>query len=289
MATNPYKVVSADAFEAMQLDAGVLLSTFDFTAPYTRPLDANIIATTTGGINPVCEPTYEDLGEDVDNVPNNMKEFLKLTGWNCSLSFTSIKFNAANTKWSLGAADEKTAPTGSPTGTKKIVPRGDIAQERDFRSIYAAFPMADGGIFVVELQNAISTGGLNIQSTKNGKGTGQVTLTGYVSIEAQDTMPMAFYHIPAVAPAIAVTSVAGESSGKTAITTDYTLGTGETYVYKITDSAIYVLRNEDVSTGWTAWSGTDEITATTGKTITVAVKKSNKAIAAGNDTVTAKT
>lgn len=198
MATNPYKVVAADAFEAMQLDAGVLLDEFDFTAPYTKPADSHIIATTTGGINPVCEPTYEDLGEDVDNVPNNMKEFVKLTGWNCSMSFTSIKFNATNTQWALGAADEATAPTGAPTGTKKIVPRGDIALT-DFKDIYAAFPMADGGIFVVELKNAVSTGGLNIQSTKNGKGTNQVTLTGYVSIDAQSEMPMAFYHIPKAA------------------------------------------------------------------------------------------
>ena len=195
MATNPYKVVSSDAFESMQLDAGVLLSEFDFTDPYTAPDDENIIATTTGGINPVCEPQYEDIGEDVDNVPKNMLEFVKLTGWNCSMSFTSIKFNAANTKWALGAADEATAPTGAPTGTKKIVPRADIAQT-DFKDIFAAFPMADGGIFVVELKNAVSTGGLNIQTTKNGKGTSQVTLTGYVSIDAQDEMPMAFYHIP---------------------------------------------------------------------------------------------
>lgn len=195
MATNPYKVVAADAFQAMQIDAGVLLSEFDFTDPYETPDDKNIIATTTGGINPVCEPTYEDLGEDVDNLPNNMKEFVKLTGWNCSMSFTSIKFNAANTKWALGAADEATAPTGAPTGTTKIVPRADIEQT-DFKDIFAAFPMADGGIFVVELKNAVSTGGLNIQTTKNGKGTSQVTLTGYVSIDAQDEMPMAFYHIP---------------------------------------------------------------------------------------------
>ena len=48
---------------------------------------------TTGGVNIVCKPNYSDLGEDVDNVPNNMKEFKHLDGWECAMAFTSIKFN----------------------------------------------------------------------------------------------------------------------------------------------------------------------------------------------------
>ena len=40
MATNPYKKVTADAFEQMQLDAGVLLTEFDFADPYEEPEDS---------------------------------------------------------------------------------------------------------------------------------------------------------------------------------------------------------------------------------------------------------
>ena len=54
--------VSSDAFEALQLDAGVLLTTFDPANPYVTPTDAQIIATTSGGINPTCVPTYSDFG-----------------------------------------------------------------------------------------------------------------------------------------------------------------------------------------------------------------------------------
>lgn len=287
MATNPYKRVTADAFEQMQLDAGVLLTNFNLASPFTTPNDSDILATTSGGINVVCEPQYEDLGEDVDNVPNNMKEFVKLTGWNCSMSFTSIKFNAENTRWALGAADSETLSSGAPTGTKKVVPRADI-NLADFADLYAAFPMADGGIYVVKLKNAVSTGGLNIQTTKNGKGTGQVTLTGYVSIDNQEDMPMEFYHIPGLVTPIRVTSVAGETTGKTALTTNYTLGTSESFVYKIGDTATDVYKGTSTATGWTAWNGTDEITAVTGKKITLAVSKDSVAIAAGSTTVTSK-
>ena len=181
--------VSEDAFDELQLDAGVLLSNFDITSPFTEPESDDIIATTSGGINPVCEPSYTDLADDVDNIPNNMKEFKKLEGWNCSLGFSTIKFNAENIRWSLGAAD-----TTTETGYKKIVPRRDLKQT-DFADIWWVGDKANGGAVAIKLINALSTGGLNVQTSKNGKGTNAVTLTGHVSIHDQDTMPMEFYDI----------------------------------------------------------------------------------------------
>ena len=183
--------IASDAMDALQLDAGVLLSSFDPANPYVPPTDAQIIATTTGGINPTCEPQYSDFGEDVDNVPNNMMEFKHLDGWNCAMAFSSIKFNAANTVWALGAADKTTLANG----VEKIVPRRNV-NLTDFADLWWVGDKANGGAYAVCLKNAVSTGGLNIQSTKNGKGTNQMTITGHVSINAQDDMPMEFYDIP---------------------------------------------------------------------------------------------
>ena len=184
--------IASDAMDALQLDAGVLLTSFDPLNPYVTPTDAQILATTTGGINPTCEPTYSDFGEDVDNVPNNMMEFKHLDGWNCAFAFSSIKFNAANTVWSLGAADKTTLSNG----VEKIVPRRNVNLD-DFKDLWWVGDKANGGAYAVCLKNAISTGGLNIQSNKNGKGTNAITVTGHVSINAQDDMPMEFYDIPA--------------------------------------------------------------------------------------------
>lgn len=190
-----YTKVADDAFDTLQLDAGVLLSSFDPTDPYTAPSSADIIATTSGGINPTCVPTYSDFGEDVDNVPNNMKEFKHLDGWDCAMAFTSIKFNAANVAWSLGASESTTvAASASTAGYTKIVPRRDLKQT-DFKDLWWVGDKANGGAFAVRLINALSTGGLSIQSSKNGKGTNQMTITGHVSISDQDIMPMEFYDI----------------------------------------------------------------------------------------------
>lgn len=186
-----FTVIANDAFDALQVDAGVILTNFDVNNPYQTPRSEDILATTTGGVKPTCKPTYSDYGSDVDNVPNNMKEFKHLDSWEATIGFSTIKFNAANTKWALGAADSELLSNG----VTKIVPRRDVKQT-DFKDIWWVGDKANGGAYAIRLLNALSTDGLNIQSTKNGKGTNAVTVTGHVSIDAQDVMPMEIYDIP---------------------------------------------------------------------------------------------
>lgn len=187
--------ISEDAFDALQLNAGVLLTDFDIENPYVTPTGDTILATTSGGINTTCKASFSDYGEDVDNVPNGMMEFKQLDNWDCSMSFTTIKFNAENTVFALGAADKEMLANG----VAKIKPRRDVHLS-DFKDIWWVGDKADGGAYAVKLKNALSTEGINIQSTKNNKGTMGVTLTGHVSLNAQDDMPMEFYDIPAATP-----------------------------------------------------------------------------------------
>lgn len=94
--------------------------------------------------------------------------------------------------------------------------------------------------------------------------------------------------ISGVLPRFTVISEVGSASGKTKITTDYTLGTGETYVYKVTDDPIVVKKGDSTSSGWSSWDGSADITAATDKIITVAVSKSSAVVAMGSATVVAK-
>ena len=181
-----FTVIPSDAFEGMQLDAGVLLKTFTPATP-TAPADENIICATTGGINVSCVPTYSDLGEDVDNCPVNMKELKHLDSWECKMSFTSLGTSKENIRMALGAADIN-VEAGA------INPRRDLKQT-DFSDLWWVGDRADGGCVAVQLKNALSTAGFSLQTTKSGKGQVSVELTGHVSIEAQDTMPMVFYSI----------------------------------------------------------------------------------------------
>lgn len=180
--------ISQDAFEGMQLDAGVLLKSFDPAHP-SEPADADIICATTGGINATCVPTYSDLGEDVDNVPNNMKEFKHLDSWEAKMGFTALSTSPSGIKLSLGCADIDDSST--PT---KIVPRRDLSQS-DFSDLWWVGDKADGGFVAIRLKNALSDSGFSLQTTKNGKGQLSCSLTGHVSMAAQTVMPMEFYSV----------------------------------------------------------------------------------------------
>lgn len=178
-----YTKIPQTAFEEMQLDAGILLTSFNPSEPSVT--DSNIVCATTGGINAVCTPTFEDIAEDVDNAPNNLKEYKKLTGWDCRLSTTALGTSPALIKKALGAADI--------TNTK-ITPRRDLEQT-DFADLWWVGDRADGGFLAIKLINALSTGGFTLQTNKNGKGQISVEFTGHVSSSAQDTMPMEFYSV----------------------------------------------------------------------------------------------
>ena len=176
--------VSSTAFASIQTNAGMLLNSFNPESPAT-PTDEQIICMTTGGINPSCAAEYTDFGEDIDNVPNNTKELKQLNSWTCTMSTTAYDTTPELIKLALGAADINAAKT-------KIVPRREL-KGSDFSDIWWVGDRLDGGWVAIRLINALSTDGFSIQTTKDGKGTIPLTLTGHVSINDQDTMPMEFY------------------------------------------------------------------------------------------------
>ena len=103
------------------------------------------------------------------------------------MGFTSIGTSQESIRLSLGAADVDAA-------TGKVTPRRNV-KLTDFSDVWWVGDRADGGMVAIRLMNALSTGGFSLQTTKNGKGQVSMELTGHVSINAQDTMPMEFYSI----------------------------------------------------------------------------------------------
>lgn len=88
---------------------------------------------------------------------------------------------------------------------------------------------------------------------------------------------------------LTVTSAASSTtSGKTKLTVSPALTSGNSYKYKVADNAVLPAAGQIVK-GWTAWNGTDEITAATGKEICVVeCDSAYRALKAGVATVTAK-
>lgn len=256
-----FTVIPQNTFNALQMDAGVLLKRFNPANP-TAPLDEDIICATTGGINPSCVPTYSDLGEDVDNVPVNMKELKHLDSWECKLSTTSLGTSPELIKLALGCADINSE-------TSAIVPRANLLQT-DFSDIWWVGDRADGGLVAVQIKNALSTGGFSLQTTKNGKGTISIEITGHVSINAQSEVPMVFYSMDPeditawsvqqtlshITSSFTDSSVANEGEFETTLTAD------ETYTI---ENVIVMMGGEDVTdSAWNSSTGKVTIASVTG-------------------------
>ena len=179
--------IPASTFDDIQTEAGVLLKTFDPEHPAIA--EGAQICATSGGISASCIPTFTDMGEDVDNCPNGMKELMHLDSWECKMSFTAIGATPEAIKTALGVADV--------SGTK-VTPRMELKQD-DFSDIWWVGDKANGGMVAIKLMNALSTGGFSLQTTKKGKGQLAVELSGHVSIDAQDVVPMEFYSTDSIA------------------------------------------------------------------------------------------
>lgn len=87
---------------------------------------------------------------------------------------------------------------------------------------------------------------------------------------------------------LTVASVAGTEVGDTKITITESKGDGNSYKYKVADAVVEVTYGQSVR-NWTAWDGAADITAETGKVITIVECDAEyRAVKAGSNTVTAK-
>lgn len=189
-----YTKIPTDTFKNLQLNAGVLLKSFDVE---TQTLAADsIIGATSGGVSFTAVPSFIDFGEDIDNCPKNMKELKKLESWEVKMSGTFASVTKALAKTLVGAGD-----VDGSDGTK-IVPRNDLAQA-DFSDVWWVGDYSEvnedgtstgkAGFIAIHLLNSLSTGGFSIQSSDKGKGQFEFEFTGHYSMEDQDKVPFEVY------------------------------------------------------------------------------------------------
>lgn len=182
-----FTTVAADAFQKLQLNAGVLLTEFD---PETGALDrTKIFGATSGGVSFTAEPEYIDFGEDIDNVPANTKELKKLDYFTATMSGTAKTVDTATARVLVGPADV--------SGTK-VTPRSDLA-DSDFADVWWVGDYSDlngdanGGFVAIKLVNALNTGGFSIQSNDSGKADFEFEFTGHYTLADPSAVPFEIY------------------------------------------------------------------------------------------------
>ena len=180
----------SDTFQEMQLNAGLLLSTFD---PSTGTLTKDaIIGATSGGITFKAKPSYTDFGEDIDNCPENMMELKRLKSIEATMGGTFITLTAKSAASLIGAAD-----VDSKDATH-VVPRGDLATT-DFTDVWWVGDYSDkngeknGGFVAIHLMNALNTDGIEIKADDEKKGQFAFSYTAHYSMAAPTKVPFEIF------------------------------------------------------------------------------------------------
>lgn len=179
---NLFTPVAADEFKKLQFQSGAILKTFDPTGAKAVAA-ADRICLTSGGINITCKPNVVDLGEDVDEVPENTWQLKHIKSWDCGISTTCLTVSPETIKLALGAAD---------ISSSKITVREDYA-EADFADIWWYGKLIGGGYAACKLSKAASGDGLDLKTSKDGKGNLTLSLKGHYDIASTATVPMEFY------------------------------------------------------------------------------------------------
>jgi len=174
--------IPQNAFDRMQIDAGVILRTFN-PDNSVEPSDSQIVCATKGGVSITCVPKYTDMGDDVDNCPAGTMELKKLEGWNCGMKFVSLGADASDIKLALGCAG---------TSGNAVVPKKNL-ESSDYADIWWVGDCAGGGMVAVCLKNSLSEKGLDFQSGRNAKGQLVIELKGHIAIDDPASVPMEFY------------------------------------------------------------------------------------------------
>lgn len=189
-----YTQVASDAFQKLQLNAGILLTDFN---PSTGAFDdEDIFAATGGGVSFTATPELIDFGEDIDNVPSNTKQLAQIDYYTAEMSGTAKTADTVTAQKLIGAAD---------VASGKIVPRADLVAA-DFSDIwwvgdYGEHHEGSGaGFMAIHLMNALSTDGFSMQTNDKGKADFAFTYRGFYDLEDTDTVPFEIYISEGTAP-----------------------------------------------------------------------------------------
>lgn len=183
-----YTQIPSTAFQNIQLNAGILVDSFD---PVTGVI-GRLLGATTGGVQFADSVEYTDFGDDIDNCPKNMMELKKLDSHEVTMSGTFVTLSAQTAKMLVAVGDVDEADE------THIIPRNDLLMT-DFVTVWWIGDYSDvntgdnAGFVAIKLMNALNTGGFQIQSADKGKGQFAFEFTGHYSMNAQDTVPYEVY------------------------------------------------------------------------------------------------
>jgi len=239
--------------------------------------DANRLGYIEKGATLTYKPTYKTFTDDMGQVRRS-----KLTAEEATFKFGLIS-------WAYGKLNAlcSTCRITEANG-KRTIKIGGIANDDGRRHLVRFYhpdnELGDLRITIV----GTNTGGFALKYAPDDPTGLDPEITATPS-DDEGTLILIEETDPGALGPLTVVSAAGTTSGKTAVTVTPSLTSGNSYKYKTTSTVTLPALNDAASTGYTAWDGAAEISATSGNEILIVEVDATGAVKkAGKTTVTAK-
>lgn len=224
-------------------------------------------------IGNIGTPNFAVLNEGFDNIAEALNETVQNYFFLKDKGFGSSEVTGMNIIYTL-------------TGRRVI---GDLAQDFIFDKKYKLGKNRKSMFKLTWMDGQGNTQTLTCPCTftKMQEYSGATTDVSAISVE------ISFNGAPTVAPgldALTITSIAGSTTGTTKVTVNPAKVAGNSYKYVTASSVSLPVAGSVLTTGYTAWDGSADVTATTGNKILIVevVTATNVVVKAGIATVTSK-
>lgn len=220
--------------------------------------------------------TYAPLANGIDNVAEALNEIVQEYQFLSDQGFGQDHVTGMHPKWTFSGKRILGDPAQDfIAGTKYLL---DTGRESSFRISY----VDNSGTEAVTPLITVPCTLTNIQDLGGGASTDDSVFSVDVSFKGKPTLSNV---LPL--PVLNVVSVAGSSSGQTEIYVNPILGSGNSYKYQTGATVELPAYGAEPSGSWSAWNGSDPITATTGNYIAIVeLNTAGDAVAGGTALVT---
>ena len=159
---------------------------------------------------------------------------------------------------------------GTTVGVAKVVKAGTVYPSNDGNAVGIVYEDVD--VTSGDMPGSLVTDGVIYEDRlpASVESAAKSALTGIRFIATAPTITRPAWMAGSM-KALSITAADGTASGKTKLTVDYTLGSGEAYKYKIDASTAPTVGYGETPDGWTSWNGTDEISTTNNYKVSVCV------------------
>lgn len=291
-----------ETFKNLQLNAGLVLVNFDIgsysdAGALKTALDAAIVdgtkllGATRGGGN--FNITREIRNVEVDGMRQKFVGSEIVDSADAYLSTTLLEITPEHLKAVIGNADiDNTEPT------HVIITIRTAIEDEDYLPNLVWVGDTSEGFLAIELENALNTADFTLTYADKNEGTLNCEYHAHqADVSGDNTVPVKIHYLTGggTLGELTVSSAAGTNVGETVLTKNYTLASGEHFVYKVgsASAAPAIAYHEEADYSWAEWSGTGAINvgaSADGKKLTLAVVDNyGRAIKSGNCTLAVKT